>query len=345
MMSNEPKIKNMLLIALGGSGRKLGVTLLEKIKNENSKTPIATKLNCKLISIDFRFELDSGFYVDPKDCFFLTYPGINLTDLWADFERRRHEVDVEEPWMKVGPISEIELFLARDAQQSGIRRVDYELLVYKAREQIHKKLRETLLNSFPKASDLDPEIHVIVLGSLAGRTGSLSYPVVFNFLGSLALEFNLVSYHAFLYSPSVFQELFYENDEQVVNFLASTTKIRELLTNTDSSAFKPMHFLMDEYSPLLSIYRDWQNQPHKEVPYSESIEMILKLIQLDTKSKNGGENFENWFQSSITADQSKLEYLIESFTTKYRNYSYQPYEEALRGSKKVNYEEIFINLR
>lgn len=343
-MSDQSKVKNVLLIALGGSGRRLAVGLLEKIKNEDAEKPTGTFLNCQVVAIDFGQVQDSGFFVSPNDYFSIVGPWNDITDRWAEFEKKKNtSVDTEEPWMEVGPISESELWLAHDAQKSGIRRVDYELCIYQGRERIHAKLQETLLKSFPKVSGPVSEIEVIILGSLAGRTGSLSYPVVFKILESLALEFNLNSCHSFLYSPSVFQELFYKNDEQVVNFLASTTKIKELLAHADENAFKPRHFLLDEASPLLSVHRDWQNQHHQEVPYSETVEMILKLIQLDMNSENLSESIDNWCQLFVTADQSKLENLVGSFLAQNRNFGHH-FKTALRGSKKVNYEEIFINM-
>ena len=342
-MSVQQKVKNVLLIALGGSGRKLGVTLLEKINNVDIKASTATHLNCKLVSIDFGPGLDSGFHVDPRDCLFLFKQGIYLDDIWAEFEKKKKDLDIEEPWMRVGTISEIELWFARDAQQSGIRRVDYELLVYQARERIYAKFQEILLDSFQKANASNSEIEVIVLGSLAGRTGSISYPTVFRILNSLALEFSLKSCHSFLYSPSVFDR-FNRNDERIVNFLVSTTRIKLLLSQTDVNVFEPTHFLLDEESLLLSMHRDWQNQPHQEIPHSETVEMILKLIQLDANSENVDESIDNWRKAFVTADQSRIEYLVGSFLAKYRNYD-NPYETDLRGLGKVSYEDIFINLK
>lgn len=341
-MSDQPKVKNVLLIALGGSGHKLGVSLLEKIRNKETETSSATKLNYKVVWIDFGPGLHSGFPVDPEDCVFLYKQGSYLDDLWADFEKQRQDLEIEEPWMRVGTISEIELWLARDAQQSGIRRVDYELLVHLAREQIYTKLHETLLTSFPQANASNSETEVIVLGSLAGRTGSISYPAVLSILNSLALEFNLKTCHSFLYSPSVF-ERFYRNDERIVNFLVSTTRTKLLLSQTDVNVFDPTLFLLDEEGDLLSMHRDWQNQPHQDIPFSETVEMILRLIQLDKNLENLEDRFNNWLQDFPTAEQQKLEDLVGMFLAINANSSY--WENDLRGAKKVNYEDIFINLK
>jgi hypothetical protein len=341
-VSDQLKVKNVLLIALGGSGHKLGVSLLEKIGNKESETSSVTELNYKLVSVDFGPGLHSGFPVDPMDCVFLTNPSTNLTHLWAKFEEKRQEVEVEEPWMQVGPISDIELWLAQDAQQSGIRRVDYELLVYWAEGQIFTKLHETLLTSFPQANESNSAIEVIVLGSLAGRTGSISYPVVLRILNSLALEFNLKTCHSFLYSPSVFDR-FYRNDERIVNFLVSTTRIRRVLSQSDVSVFDPTLFLLDEEGDLLSMYRDWHNQPHQDIPFSETVEMILKLIQLDRNSENLKDRFKNWLQGFPTAEKQKLEDLVGMFLAINANSSY--WENDLRGAKKVKHEDIFINLK
>ena len=334
-------MKNVLLIALGGSGHKLGVSLLEKIINKEAETTSATKLNYKLVSVDFGPGLHSGFPVNPQDCLFLYHQGIYLDDLWADFEKKRKHLEVEEPWMQVGTISEIELWLAQDAQQSGIRRVDYELLVYLAQEQIYAKLHETLLTSFPQANASNSEIEVIVLGSLAGRTGSISYPAVLRILNSLALEFNLKTCHSFLYSPSVF-ERFYRNDERIVNFLVSTTRIKLLLSQIDVNVFDPTLFLLDEEGLLLSMHRDWHDQPHQDIPYSETVEMILKLIELDTNSENWEDTFNKWRQDFPTAEQQKLEDLVGLFLA--INANSRNYESELRDAKKVNYQEIFINM-
>lgn len=337
-------MKNVLLIAVGGSGRRLAVSLLEKIKSEDAEKPTGTYVNCQVVAIDFGQVQDSGFFVSPNDYFSIVGPWNDITDRWADFEKKKNtSVDTQEPWMEVGPISDIELWLARDAQQSGIRRVDYELCIYQAREQIFGRLQETLLNSFSKANGSNSEIEVIILGSLAGRTGSLTYPAVLKILESLALEFNLKSCHSFLYSPSVFQELFFKNDERVFNFMVSTTKISKLIRLADSKAFKPIHFLLDETSPLLSVHRDWQSLPHQEIPYSETVEMILNFIQLDTSSENWGDRLNNWRKDFPTAEQQKLEDLVGLFLAINANSRY--YESELRGVKKVNYEEIFINLK
>ena len=334
-------MKNVLIIALGGSGRKLGVSIFEKINSQDFDTTTVTNLNCKLVSIDFGQGLHAGFYVDPNDCLFLYRPGMYLDDLWADFEKKRQHLEVEEPWMQVGTISEIELWLAQDAQQSGIRRVDYELLVHQAREQIYAKLHETLLTSFPRANASDSEIEVIVLGSLAGRTGSISYPAVLRILNSLALDFNLKTCHSFLYSPSAF-ERFYRNDERIVNFLVSTTRIKLLLSQIDVNVFDPTLFLLDEEGLLLSMHRDWHDQPHQDIPYSETVEMILKLIELDTNSENWEDRFNKWRQDFPTAKQQKLEDLVGLFLA--INANSRNYESELRGAKKVNYQEIFINM-
>ncbi len=342
-MSEQSKVKNVFLIALGGSGRKLGVTLLERIEGQDPFTSRAIESNIKMISIDFGPGMDSGFYMDPQDCLYLTNSTTNLTKLWSDFEKKKQQLDFDEPWMQVGPISEFELSLARDAQQSGIRRVDYELLVFEAREQIYSKFDQTLNNSFPNYEESNSEIQVVILGSLAGRTGSLVYPVVLSILKSFSNDFNLKTCDAFFYSPSVFQELFYENNERIVNFLVTLPKIKKILASAESSKFKPRHYLLDEEDQLLFEYRDPRIQPYSKIPYSDSFEKILELIQIDGASESSGQEFEKWLQRFETADKQRLEDLIGKFFAFKPNLEYFN-EPSLKVSSNLDFDEFFVNL-
>jgi len=296
-VSNGPEARELLLIALGGSGRRTAVALREKIAEIESENRGTLRVICRVLSIDFSSTQDTGYVVSNEEYFPLLRHGENLFDHWArlDTENKKPGALIQ-PWMKVGFPSEMELYLARDAQQSGIRRVDYQLLLHNSIERISKHIR-SILESASVGKDrswMGPNI--IILGSLAGRTSSISYVPVLKVLEELSKEFKFDHTFSFLYTPEAIQKAYYlSNPENSINSLAAINQIANYFWGDSDSTFRPAQFLINNLSNTLASYRD----KNTEVEYNETVENILKLIYLDQNTPSWNSYYFNWMRGGF----------------------------------------------
>ena len=295
-MSNEPEAREWLLIALGGSGRRTAVALREKIAEIESENRGNIRVTCRMLSIDFPSAQDTGYVVSNEEYFPLLRHGENLFDHWArlDTENKKPGALIQ-PWMKVGIPSEIELYLARDAQQSGIRRVDYQLLVHHSIERITKHIKSTLEEASVGKDGSWMGPNIIILGSLAGRTSSISYVPVLKVLEELSKEFKFHHTFSFLYTPEAIQEAYHlNNPENSINSLAAINQIVNYFWGDSDSTFRPAQFLINNLSNILASHRD----DNTEVEYNETVENILKLIYLDQNTHSWNGYYVNWILGS-----------------------------------------------
>lgn len=304
-MTSGVQTKSVLVVALGGSGRKTAVYVSQKYSNSINGLPNESQLNLKVVSIDFQPVQWPGYLVSQEDYVPLFFHGMNLIQCWEEFEKERKIMtEKEEAWMGVGPITESELWLARDAQQSGIRRVDYFLLIHMARKRIEEKLR-TELSKLLELSGPDSSVEVIIVGSLVGRTGSISYIPVVKILDSLAADFRLLPSYSFLYAPQAFHMRVHPEHE--FNFLQSLASIRRHFLSGLHKNFALTQFLVEEPDPLLTSYGD----EDRALPYSETIESIKSLIELNAGESTSGESFEEWLRYIKSVDISEIEAMAE----------------------------------
>lgn len=337
-MDSEQVARNVLLVALGGSGRRTAVMLTEKISQANNENVVAAQVNLKVLSIDFPPNQDTGYFVEPDEYLPILRHGTDITQCWQDLQVEMSSIPEEdrEPWMGVGPISESELWLARDAQQSGIRRVDYFLLIHQAREQIEKKIRE-MLSMFTQDGNANSEISVIILGSLVGRTGSISYVPVVKILESLTTEFNFAKNFSFLYMPLAFEMNVHIENE--LNFFKAISRIRRHCEKESESNLSLMQFLVDEPNPMLTSYRD----PERPLPYSQLIECIEKLVYLGGREVTTSETYEEWLHSMKRIDVSDIDVMADNY--KQRNRHLENSLFAMPRSWNTNsLEQVFANL-
>ena len=293
-MSNEPEAREWLLIALGGSGRRTAVALREKIAGIESENSGKIRVTCRVLSIDFSSTQDTGYVVSNEEYFPLLTNGENLFDQWArlDIENKKPGALIQ-PWMKVGFPSEMELYLARDAQQSGIRRVDYQLLLHNSIERISKHIRSILEEASVGKDGRWMGRNIIILGSLAGRTSSISYVPVLKVLEELSKEFQFDHTFSFLYTPKAIQEAYYlNNPENSINSLAAINQIVNYFWGDSDSTFQPAQFLINNLSNILASHRD----ENTEVEYNETVENILKLIYLDQNTPSWNGYYFNWMR-------------------------------------------------
>ena len=293
-MSNEPEAREWLLIALGGSGRRTAVALREKIAGIESENSGKIRVTCRVLSIDFSSTQDTGYVVSNEEYFPLLTNGENLFDQWArlDIENKKPGALIQ-PWMKVGFPSEMELYLARDAQQSGIRRVDYQLLLHNSIERISKHIRSILEEASVGKDGRWMGPNIIILGSLAGRTSSISYVPVLKVLEELSKEFQFDHTFSFLYTPKAIQEAYYlNNPENSINSLAAINQIVNYFWGDSDSTFQPAQFLINNLSNILASHRD----ENTEVEYNETVENILKLIYLDQNTPSWNGYYFNWMR-------------------------------------------------
>ena len=344
-MGDKVPVKNVLLIALGGSGRKIAVALNEKINLPKMRPTISSEINCQIFAIDSPFLQDGGYFVNPDDYFSFFYIGLDLNSCWKRMESEIKQGEIEvEPWMKIGTITEGELWLARDAQQSGIRRVDYKLLIHQSRNRLLSELKKKFLRSFPKVYNQDPEVHVIITGSLSGRTGSMSFRTLLESLDFLANEFKIVKITSLLHSPRIFEELYWRNDERFVNFMTSTNEVKDYLHQTNYEKAKPQLFLIDQVSPLFVVDRE----DDKPLPECEIVEKLVNLVSLESNVDNYKVNFDNWSRDFGLADLSKLESSLDDYLAKANHLKTigSDHDEVFFpcNRRKMNYRDIFKNL-
>ena len=293
-MSNEPEAREWLLIALGGSGRRTAVALREKIAGIESENSGKIRVTCRVLSIDFSSTQDTGYVVSNEEYFPLLTNGENLFDQWArlDIENKKPGALIQ-PWMKVGFPSEMELYLARDAQQSGIRRVDYQLLLHNSIERISKHIRSILEEASVGKGGRWMGPNIIILGSLAGRTSSISYVPVLKVLEELSKEFIFDHTFSFLYTPKAIQEAYYlNNPENSINSLAAINQIVNYFWGDSDNTFLPAQFLINNLSNILASHRD----ENTEVEYNETVENILKLIYVDQNTPSWNGYYFNWMR-------------------------------------------------
>ena len=299
-MSNEPEAREWLLIALGGSGRRTAVALREKIAELESENRGNIRITCRVISIDFSSTQDTGYLVNKEEYLPLLRRGEYLDEHWTklDFENKKHGALIQ-PWMKIGLPSAFELYLARDAQQSGIRRVDYQLLVHHSIERITKHIKSTLEEASVGKDGRWMGPNIIILGSLAGRTSSISYVPVLKVLEELSKEFNFDHTFSFLYTPEAIQAAYHSNNpEYSVNSLAAINQIVNYFWGDSESPFQPAQFLMNKLSDTLASQRD----ENTEVECNETVESILKLIHVDQNTPSWNGYYFNWIRGSCRLD-------------------------------------------
>lgn len=337
-MNSERIARNVLLLALGGSGRRTAVMLTEKSAQPNIENVADAQVNLKVISIDFPSNQDTGYFVKPEEYLPILRHGTNITKCWQDLQVEMKSIPEEdrEPWMSVGPISESELWLARDAQQSGIRRVDYFLLIHQAREQIEKKIRETL-SMFTQDGNANSEISVIILGSLVGRTGSISYVPVIKILESLTTEFKLAKNFSFLYTPQAFE--MHVHIENELNFFKSLSRIRRHCGQESAKSLSLTQILVDEPNPMLTSYRDSE----RPLPYSQIIESIEKLIELGGRETPPSESYGDWLNSIKRIDVSGIDVMADIYRQRNRHLENGPFAMP-RNWNTNTLEQVFMNL-
>ena len=291
-MSNEPEAREWLVIALGGSGRSTAVALREKIAEIESENRGNIRITCRVISIDFSSRQDTGYIVKNEEYLALLQQDENLYEHWnrLEVENQKNEALVQ-PWMKVGLPSEIDLYLARDAQQSGIRRVDYQLLVHHSIQRISNHIKSTLEEAFLGKDPSWMGPNIIILGSLSGRTSSISYVPVLKVLEELSKEFKFDHTFSFLYTPEAIQEAYHlNNPENSINSMAAINQIVNYFWGDSDSTFRPAQFLINNLSNILASHRD----ENTEVEYNETVENILKLIYLDQNTPSWNGYYFNW---------------------------------------------------
>ena len=332
-MSNEPEAREWLLIALGGLGRRTAVALREKIAGIESENSGKIRVTCRVLSIDFSSTQDTGYVVSNEEYFPLLTNGENLFDQWArlDIENKKPGALIQ-PWMKVGFPSEMELYLARDAQQSGIRRVDYQLLLHNSIKRISKHIRSILEEASVGKGGRWMGPNIIILGSLAGRTSSISYVPVLKVLEELSKEFIFDHTFSFLYTPKAIQEAYYlNNPENSINSLAAINQIVNYFWGDSDNTFLPAQFLINNLSNILASHRD----ENTEVEYNETVENILKLIYVDQNTPSWNGYYFNWMRGG--AGLPDLTGLKDSNNINHRQIF------AMLDSKELSLSESGIN--
>jgi hypothetical protein len=337
-MNTGQVAKNVLIIALGGSGRKTAVMLREKISRASEENGVGNQVNLKIVSIDFPAVQCDGYLVQPNEYLPILLPQLRFNDCWTALQKDLESMPEEEvePWMNVGPLSEMELWLAQDAQQSGIRRVDYFLLVHHVRQRIKQAIHSALVD-FPKTDDPYSQTSVMILGSLAGRTGSISYVPVLKILESLTAEFKLASNFSFLYMPQAFEMRL--NVESELNFFSSLSRIRKYFGKESANSLSLTQFLVDEPNQMLTSYRDSE----RVLPYSKIIESIERLLGLVGAEDSSGGYYNEWFRSIKRVDIAEIESMAERNKQINRYQSDSPFAIPQNWNSD-SLERVFANL-
>jgi hypothetical protein len=295
-VNSDPTARELVLIALGGSGRRTAVLLREKIDQIESENLGNVRVNCRVLSIDFPSTQDTGYIVRNEEYLPLLRPGENLFDNWAELSRDIEKSGASmQPWMKVGVPSEMELYLARDAQKSGIRRVDYLLKVHQSIERITINIR-SILEKASTGKDVEwmgPD--VVILGSLAGRTSSELYVPVLKVLEELSDKFQFAQVLSFLYTPAVFEELFPPKFENSINSFTAINRIVSYFWSDRESAIRPAQFLINKADDHLANYRDDVVRKLK----NETVDNILQLIYLEPNINTWNNYCVNYIKGSF----------------------------------------------
>lgn len=296
-MNNEPTEREIVLIALGGSGTRTAVLLREKIAQIESENLGNIRVNCRVLSIDFGNAPEFRNFVGNEEYLPLLRSGENLFDNWANLFR-----DIEnsgtsiQPWAKVGPPSEIEIFLARDAQQSGIRRVDYLLQIHQSIERITQSIQSILEKVLIGKDEGWMGPNIIILGSLAGRTSSELYVPILKILEELSPKFEFAQVLSFLYTPTAIEKLFQRHStlENSINSFKAINRIVNYFWSDSARVVRPAQFLINKADHLLVRNQDNDVKDTK----NKTMENILRLVYLDPNTTTWNSYYVNWIIGS-----------------------------------------------
>lgn len=337
---SEKKVKNVLFLALGGHGTYLARLLNEKIAEKKEKSQVDLKINSKILAIDNT--RGTGDFVGAENFVYIPGPYHSIYEAWADFQKiRKLKKSSEEPWMDIGP-------RPKDPVISGVRYADGKLFMHLARDRIYLKIRETLVNSFPKSNDSQPIISVVILGSLAGMTSSTSYTPVLKILETLNREFNIAPSYSFLFTPQAMRNAYGDmGTVPSLCFLSSAAEIHDYFRNY-KGAFKPTQFLIDKVEDCLINLNFIRSQGGSEEFYCdcELIKNIISFTDSQLYPSVINEEVKSLAFGVGNSDLKRVESMVEHI------HSLSAFHRGLQSDgfllsgdwKSVPFKELFSNL-
>ena len=332
-------MRNLLIIALGGHGRKLAVLLEEQISQFFETTQSDRKFILKTLSIDFAPIQDSGYLVNPSQYFAITHTGQSIDECWNKFQMSRNLGNSpEEFWVQEGPISDDIRRLNGDSAHFGLRHVDYHLLIHQSKERMSAKIRETLVESLSHKSESNEGVTVIILGSVAGWTSSICYLALLKILDSLSHEIKLEPGYSFLFTPNAFHQAYFKNNLNIFCFLESTNAIHQYFKEY-RDAFKPAQYLLNRLDLCLQGYRENSN----EILECNTVKDILDFINSSHATNSRSEILTNaalrFDAIKLNEIQSMIDYALSLMKNNTINDYYIPGD-----MDKIPYKELFENL-
>lgn len=202
-----------------------------------------------------------------------------------------------------------------------------------------KRISELSLN----ANDSNSGITVVIFGSLAGRTSSISYSPLLKMLESLRSEFKLEPSYSFLFTPEAFHKAYQrrcseEGCEHVFNFLSTTSEVERYFREIDG-AFKPTQFLVDKLCACLKEYTE-------DLCECEIIKKIVGLINLDPQTVSYDDELEIWVSKFGFVYSRAIEYVfsIQMLGLFKRLFSDLTIQTESLNPINVSYNDLFANL-
>jgi hypothetical protein len=272
-MTTQATNRKIALIALGGSGRRTAVTLAETLLMLNNKPSSHFSSEVRVFAVDFWPMQDSGYVVDQSHYFnFLRY-GQNIEGAWRQLEELQKLKGFEpEPWMSIGPISEMELLLARDAQQTGIRGVDHQLLIYLENQRLREFLESRINDFLNQDQNSNTERVIMTFGSIAGRTGTYCHAPVQEIVSSFSDKTDF--YESILFAPEAFSDVPWIRSVCVQNFIDASRTLLKWKLKSEGSSQAHNQVLVSRNVPLLTQHRE----NGKENPESEFVNIIADIL-------------------------------------------------------------------
>jgi hypothetical protein len=279
-MSDRATAKDVVLIGLGGAGIRTVMAVRALIKNEELLAGGDSESSCRLLAIDSSYVVQDYF----RDADEVDRAGVYLSqDEYLGLLRNG-----ENPWDKVtkdakSNIPEAERLLSRRPSVLINRapdRNDYEAMIYVSRERMKQEIRDFLKNSEGTKEKPSAPLRLVIVSSLIGDTGSLSYLELLKILPELSEEIRFESISVALFGPDVFEGFFHLQTFHTAKYFSVLRSIAKFCFKIDAQQDLPNHYLIS-LIPGTALY-----QFPRFAMFTETAKKLHKLIIVQATSEN-----------------------------------------------------------
>jgi hypothetical protein len=234
-VSGNNSDQELLIVGLGGLGIRTAIALRATLELQHGAGVQNGQSRIRLLAIDARAHQESylprlddkqldGLHLDSSEFFGLLSTGQNPWDrVFKDAKLKIHEAE-----KLVAKRPAIEISRSPD-------RSDYQAMIYGSRERFRSEIKNFLSDSIELENEANNSPKIIVIASLFGDTGSLSYLELISILKEMSNEIRNASVHSFLISPNSFEKIFSLNEYQIAKYYCAIDSIYDLCLSEGTS--------------------------------------------------------------------------------------------------------------